>query len=393
MDGDTVKVVYEGAIFEILPLGGVARYFSDLIQHLPESIDPTLLSPDHLDPGKSAVATSIEDSRLKIESIHTKPPLKMLGRFWRPRQHQAIGKRIDSLGADILHWTYYTGLCRRSIAKQCETNPSLPNVVTVLDFMHESFPELDPSGKHSEWKRQAIEQADHVCCISQATHDILCQRHPSAATKASVTVLGNTFANVKTEQLDPRLTDRPYLLFVGRRHHYKNFGTFWRAWLKIRENAQDVSVVLVGSPISQDEQREFNIDPSDPRLFVMSHVGDGQLRSLYENSLAFVFPSKEEGFGLPALEAMESGTAVISSRCAALSEVLGEVGYYFDGDDVNALADLMLASATEQLGDREEKVMRGRERAKLFSWENTARATAEAYQRVIDERTAVIRAA
>jgi glycosyltransferase involved in cell wall biosynthesis len=87
-----------------------------------------------------------------------------------------------------------------------------------------------------------------------------------------------------------------------------------------------------------------------------------------------------EGFGLPALEAMECGTPVLASNCEALREVVQSAGHYFDPDDVDTLAEMLIAAATDSLSDRESRIEIGRERAGQLTWEQTAAQTVAVYR-------------
>ena len=256
-------------------------------------------------------------------------------------------------------------------------------VITVYDFILEAFPELDPRGNHRRWQRTAIESADHICCISQTTYHELCQRYPSAASRASVTMLGNSFANVVAEAASLPFSDRPFVLFVGRRGGYKNFEVLWEAWNRARHNSPDLALVAVGPPMKARERRSLDLGPDQKDFFYLGAVPDGQLKSLYQACSAFVFPSKMEGFGLPALEAMESGAPVIASGCEALREVIDSAGYYFDDSDVDTLTDLLIAAGTDSLADRDQKVLQGHRRAREFSWDRTAAQTIQAYKTVV----------
>jgi glycosyltransferase involved in cell wall biosynthesis len=366
-----MRVVYEGGIFEIMRLGGVARYFIELIDRLGDAAEPLVMAPANQ-------PLPLSHPRLAIEHVRTRPPLKLIRRFWQTRQHPVLANRTEALGGALIHWTYYVGLCRRNIERR-----TTPNVITVYDFIHESFPELDPRGHNRHWQRQAIESADHICCISQTTYDELCQRYPSAARNASVTLLGNSFQNVEAQAIPDPIANRPYVLFVGRRGGYKNFQTVWRAWSRARGRATDLALVAVGSPMTSREQRKLAIDPNPQDFFHLGTVSDAQLKGLYQACSAFVFPSKMEGFGLPALEAMESGAPVIASSCDALREVLQSAGYYFDAADVDTLTDLLVAAGTGKLADREAKTSIGHARARQFSWDRTAAQTIEAYKAVL----------
>ena len=108
---------------------------------------------------------------------------------------------------------------------------------------------------------------------------------------------------------------------------------------------------------------------------------DPLLAALYSHTAAFVFPSLYEGFGLPAVEAMSFGAPVIASPRGSLPEILGDVGIYFDPLDIDELADLLTAAA-DGFPNRDVLATRGRLRASQFTWDETARQTAQLYQRL-----------
>lgn len=365
-----MRVLYEGAIFEIMPRGGIGRYVQDVVRRLPDSIEPSVMMPLGLDMAMTHPA-------VEIHAVRTKPALKLMRRFWRPAQHPRLDRLRERIAADVVHWTYYVGLCRRPIVRG-----SAPNVITVYDFIHEAFPELDPDGAHRRWKAEAIAAADHVCCISHTTHRELCERFPAVAPRTSVTPLGNGLADVEPVPPGELLKDRPFVLFVGRRGGYKNFQTLLSAWQRVRASGAELDLVVVGPPLKPREAAQRGIAPDADGFFHLGDVSDASLKGLYQASSAFVFPSQMEGFGLPALEAMDSGTPVIASGCAALREVIGEAGYFFNAEDESELTDLLTAVARDRLPDRSQMIRRGRERAAEFSWDRTVEQTVAAYEAV-----------
>ncbi len=368
-----MRVLYEGSIFEMLRCGGVARYFVELINRLPAQTTPIMLGPE--DP-----ATGITHPRFQYEAVRTRPPLKILRKLWHPAQHGRIGKRMHQQQADLVHWTYYQGLCRRPIEQS-----TVPTVITVYDFIHEAFPNTDPTGKSLTMKARAIDLADHICCISQTTYDELCQRFPSAANRASITPLGSGLADVHPAPLPTELAGRPFVLFVGRRGGYKNFDLLWRAWNKMKQQTPELNLVLVGPRMKPREQAALGWSHDDPRTHLYVAAEDSLLKTLYQHCSAFVFPSKMEGFGLPVLEAMINGCPVFASSCAALREVAGSAGYFFDPENVDELAELLIAAGDDSIVDRENKIAAGHRRADYFSWENTATQTIKVYEDLLKQ--------
>jgi glycosyltransferase involved in cell wall biosynthesis len=111
-------------------------------------------------------------------------------------------------------------------------------------------------------------------------------------------------------------------------------------------------------------------------------VSEQRLQALYRGAAALVYPSLYEGFGLPVLEAMASGTPVIASRAASMPEVIGDAGILLDPLDVQAWTDAIIKVVNDE-HLREGMRHAGRARASTFTWERTARATLAVYQRVV----------
>ena len=118
------------------------------------------------------------------------------------------------------------------------------------------------------------------------------------------------------------------------------------------------------------------------RVHLLGHVEDAEMPALYSAARALVFPSLYEGFGLPALEAMASGTPVIASNATGLAEVVGDAGLTVDPTSVEQLADAM----ARILGDeelRERLVAAGLARAARYTWARAAADTAGVYRDVL----------
>jgi glycosyltransferase involved in cell wall biosynthesis len=114
-------------------------------------------------------------------------------------------------------------------------------------------------------------------------------------------------------------------------------------------------------------------------------VSEERLRMLYRAASALVYPSLYEGFGLPPLEAMASGTPVIASRAASIPEVVGDAGLLLDPTDVGAWTDAIVRVVNdEHLRDRLRAA--GVRRASAFTWERTARMTLDVYRRAAGHR-------
>ena len=171
-------------------------------------------------------------------------------------------------------------------------------------------------------------------------------------------------------------TDAPYVLYAGTLEPRKNIRTVVDAWRAARRRLP-LRLVLAGR-----RRDGLPVPRSEPGIEYTGPVTDEQLASLYANAAAVVYPSLYEGFGLPLLEAMQSGAAVIASRDPALVEVSGDAALHLDARDVQAWGEAIAAVASDgplAAGLRE----RGLRRAAEFSWRRTARRTRAVYEEAI----------
>ena len=165
---------------------------------------------------------------------------------------------------------------------------------------------------------------------------------------------------------------------------HKNLDRLIAAFGRIREEVPH-DLVLVGERFGNGSRIEELVRGANgghpSRIKVTGFVSREDLLGLYQIADAFVFPSLFEGFGIPALEAMECGCPVVASRSTSLPEVMGQAGEFFDATDADDIA----RALKEVCGDpklRDELRVRGFERAKEFSWERMGEETMELYHRI-----------
>jgi len=165
-------------------------------------------------------------------------------------------------------------------------------------------------------------------------------------------------------------------LYVGTIEPRKNLALLLDVWREVRRD-HPVDLVIAGRR-REDAPRIA----AEPGLRILGLTGEEQLRELYCGALALVYPSHYEGFGLPVLEAMQCGAAVIASRDPAIREVTGGAAILLDVDDrrvwVETLRDLV--EQPERLGDLRKRALA---RAAEFSWSKTAKLTRKVYEQAV----------
>jgi glycosyltransferase involved in cell wall biosynthesis len=170
------------------------------------------------------------------------------------------------------------------------------------------------------------------------------------------------------KQTQPDLPRR-YVLFVGTLEPRKNLDLLLRTWDTIKGDFRETWLVIAG--VSGRVFRSVTLSAEVERVRYLGYVDDATLAGLYANAALFVLPSQEEGFGLPALEAMACGAPVVTSDGGALPEVVGGAGLRFCLADLDQLTDI-LGECLSNASLRAELRERGLQRAEAFSWQRTA---------------------
>jgi glycosyltransferase involved in cell wall biosynthesis len=270
--------------------------------------------------------------------------------------------------------------------------PGVPFVLTVHDLIPLTSPDTVSSAFHWQfrlWLARSLRVADHVVCVSAWTRSQLLARHPGLD-PARVSVVHNGVDHARAAPLDPvsqawlrslGLPER-WVLFAGALDARKNVGLVLDALERLGPAAP--TLVLAG-------QRWYGAGPLERRVGFLRARGvdirpigflaEPLLWALMAAAPVFVFPSRDEGFGLPPLEAMALGTPVVVSTAAALPEVCGAAAVQVAPDDAGGLA-TALQTLLADPAERARRAAAGRAHARAFRWDTTAAHLVEVYRRL-----------
>jgi glycosyltransferase involved in cell wall biosynthesis len=171
------------------------------------------------------------------------------------------------------------------------------------------------------------------------------------------------------------IKSQAYLLYVGNLEPRKNPHRLLEAWGMAQCSVpEEIELVVAGAQGSSRVFEKVLLGAIPPRVHFTGYVPDEHLPALYAGSLALVYPSLYEGFGLPPLEAMACGTPVVTSASTSLPEVVGDAAILVDAGDTRSIADGMIRIVSSR-ALREDMRRRGFARVKGFTWERTARET------------------
>jgi glycosyltransferase involved in cell wall biosynthesis len=363
-----MKILYDHQAFSMQKYGGVSRYFYEVIKGMGKKQGFEI----HLPILMSANAYLKDLNTVRYQRFE----YILKGFNWLVayiNRYHTIRKLADcAISFDVFHPTYYDPYFLPYVSDK-------PFVLTIYDMIHELFPEYFPSSKTSRNKEKLAKEASLIIAISENTKKDIVKIFGIDADKIKVIYLGVSPLPVVCDVNIPIPKD--FLLFVGQRYEYKNFLTLAES---IREILIQRSLSLIcfgGGSFTQKEMAKLReLDLSDS---VISLSGNDQmLAHLYRGAIAYVCPSRYEGFGIPVLEAMSCGCPVASSNVSSLPEVGGDAASYFSPGDKASITEA-IERIVSDVGYRQELIERGLVQAGKFTWEKTVGQTGSVYEEAL----------
>ena len=296
------------------------------------------------------------------------------------KEQASLYRQIKSLKPDLVHFPmvqhpiFYTG----------------KKVVGMLDLTALRFRNTSKN-LFIFWCKQRIywivnyvaaKRANAVITISEYVKKDTISHFGADSNKISVTYNAADKITEPANEING-LAGKEFIMYVGRHQPHKNLNRLVEAHQKLLQKNPELILAIAGKKDSTTEILEKYISGKGYKNIIFAgFVSEGELRWMYENCEAYIFPSLSEGFGLPGLEAMVHGAPVVSSSATCLPEIYGDAAHYFDPldteDMVQKIEDVI---ANEDL--RKTLIEKGKAQAAGYSWKKMAEQTLAVYEKVL----------
>lgn len=358
-----MKIFFDHQIFSLQRYGGVSRYFVEIMKRIPKKnwMTSTVFSNN---------AYVQETGLFPIHSFLPRTTFYGKERLMSLAGNAYSGYKILTENVDVFHQTDYNPYCISFLKKR-----NIPMVTTCHDL---NFATINKCGYLMKWQKISMENADAIISISDYTKNELIRLWNIPSDK--ITVIHHGVNQPENLQYS-KVVNFPYILYVGTRFDFKNFNSVLKTAKNLFYKHKDLRLVCTGTKFQTAEIRLMDELGIRDRIIHIS-ASERQLYSLYHFAELFVFPSYSEGFGMPLLEAMANMCPVVCSNTSCFPEIAGDAALYFspyDIDEMYDVLDLLLSSSSK----RDIYITKGMQRVRRFSWDVSAKAHLDVYQKLI----------
>jgi glycosyltransferase involved in cell wall biosynthesis len=309
----------------------------------------------------------------RVPNFEYRQPIRMLKTFARENVWQPFffSRDLKKKGCNVLHMPCWYGY---------SSPPGVRRVATMHDLHYLITPERFRAWTRLRSRRELrkLADCDRIISVSRSTADDAMRLLDIPARKIEVVPLGCSFTPAEPEEPVAFPLPERFFLFVSSLEPGKNLALLRETWLRAEAEGKPLPpLIVVGKRV---ERVETEGPPPSSWLYA-GRLPDPQVVHLYRRAVAFLYPSKYEGFGLPVLEAMILGCPVVCSPHSSLPEVGGEAAIYAEQTPTSYLA--ALRCVLDEPDYREDRIEPGIAWAKTFTWEKTALQTLEIYRSLV----------
>lgn len=381
-----MRILFDHKAFEMQRIGGVSRSYAELISHCRDKGCDCIVGV------KESDNVYLREKRLvsDVKPLNYRHKLLFEGKKLFKGQRALTRKILGWYGYKNDCWQVNKDYCIKLLKKQrfdvFESTffdsyfllylKDKPFVLTVHDMIPELLGVDEPQAKQ---KRFLCPLASHIHVPSQNTKSDLV--NILGINPSNVTVIPHGAPDTPKVK-HQALFGFPYLLYVGARWSYKNFAPFLEECSIIIARHPEIRVVCTGTAFDEEELQlieQFGIGGKVMHVF----ASEPEMQSLYQNAVAFVYPSAYEGFGMPILEAFVNRCPVLLNNASCFPEIGGDAAVYFDINKKGDLAEHIVELLQYSDEDRQQIIRKGIQRAKCFSWEESARKLMQVYETIL----------
>lgn len=248
----------------------------------------------------------------------------------------------------------------------------IPNIPVIHDLAYLHFPNHLPF-----WVRyyyqiftpKFIHKAQHLLTVSEFVKNDIIQQFKTKQNNISVTQNAPSFPRIKT-------FEKPnHFLYLGALHPRKNITGLIQAYDLFKKNTHSpLKLVIIGKPAWKTEEifETLSLSPYQKDIILTGYLPENEIQKYFSSALAFIYISLFEGFGIPVLDAMQSGVPVITSNSTSLKEISGEAAYLVHPENIEEIAESM-ANLEASPTLRNNLIQKGFLQAEKYSWDNAAK--------------------
>lgn len=377
-----MRILFDHQAFDMQTHGGVSRCFYELKKHLPVDFHPTIsvketnnvyLQADGIKPFGSKYDSFIKRGYFPFKGrLFTLYNYLFDKSYWNNEKNKFLAiEMLKSQKFDCFHPTFFDDYFLQYLGNK-------PFVLTIHDMIPELFPDYFSCDNYQIIKKKKLAPiADAIIAPSENTKNDIIKLLNIPEEK--IHVIHHGFNNLKLSDDQPIYDN--YFLYVGSRYNYKNFKKLIISIEPFLKDYPNVKLVCTGQPFKEDEITLFKTLDIQPSIIHHFAYNDDVLCNLYKNSIAFIYPSEYEGFGIPILEAYSCQCPVLLNKKSCFPEIAGNSSLFFRFED-NDLIEKMEYLLHISQESRQEIITKQKERLNLYSWEKAAFKLSQVYKKI-----------